>query len=77
MAPQLSSPKDLQLSTDSFLRCHVVAPTTWTHVDKGLRELIDAGGALLVIAEGGHKAFSVQAVPAKQAVRGWSPAVVA
>jgi hypothetical protein len=55
LAPQLSSPEDLQLSTDSFPCCHVVSPTMWTHIDEGLRELIDASGALLVIAEGGHK----------------------
>jgi hypothetical protein len=29
----------------------------WTHVDQGLRELVDAGGALLILAEGGHKTF--------------------
>jgi len=62
LAPQLSSPKDLQLRADSFLRRHVVSPTMWTHVDEGLRELIDAGRAFLVLAEGGHETFSGQAV---------------
>jgi hypothetical protein len=77
LAPQLGRPKDLQLSSDSFLRRHVVSSTMWTHVNEGLRELIDAGRAFLVLAEGGHETFSVQAVPVKQAVRGRSPAVVA